>query len=151
ELPSERRSYCEAVFANSGGVILAANMEDAINFVNEFAPEHLQALMENPRSILDQILTAGEILLGKYTPGTLANYSIGPNAILPTSGFGRTASALSVRDFTRKMSFAEVTRCGFATLAPKTLTLALYEGFAAHAAALTHRLSPDFEKPRTKS
>ncbi len=117
-------------------------MEDAVRFVNDFAPEHLQALTANPRDILDQIVTAGEVLLGTFTPGTLANYSIGPNAILPTSGFGRTASALSVRDFTRKMSFAEVTKEGFDLLAPKTLTLARYEGFAAHAAALVHRLEP---------
>ena len=149
-LPSERRSYCEAVLKNSGGVILAADMQDAISFVNEFAPEHLQALIVNPRSILNKIFTAGEILLGTFTPGTLANYSIGPNAILPTSGFGRTASALSVRDFTRKMSFAEVSKTGFASLAPKTLTLARYEGFAAHAAALEHRLDAGFEKTGIK-
>ncbi len=141
-LPEERKAYCETVLSNSGGVILATDMEDAVRFVNDFAPEHLQALTANPRDILDQIVTAGEVLLGTFTPGTLANYSIGPNAILPTSGFGRTASALSVRDFTRKMSFAEVTKEGFDLLAPKTLTLARYEGFAAHAAALVHRLEP---------
>jgi histidinol dehydrogenase len=141
-LPEERKAYCETVLSNSGGVILAADMEDAIRFVNDFAPEHLQALTANPRHILDKIFTAGEVLLGTFTPGTLANYSIGPNAILPTSGFGRTASALSVRDFTRKMSFSEVTKEGFDSLAPKTLTLARYEGFAAHAAALVHRMEP---------
>ena len=87
-LPEERKAYCETVLSNSGGVILAVDMEDAIRFVNDFAPEHLQALTANPRHILDKIFTAGEVLLGTFTPGTLANYSIGPNAILPTSGFG---------------------------------------------------------------
>ncbi|MFA6223537.1 MAG: histidinol dehydrogenase [Desulfomonilaceae bacterium] len=142
KLPEERRSYCEVVLSNSGGVVLADSMDDAVGFVNEFAPEHLQVLTQNPREILKHVRTAGEILLGRFTPGTLANYSIGPNAILPTSGFGRTASALSVRDFTRKMSFAELTRDGFNQLASNTLTLARYEGFPAHAAALSLRMEP---------
>jgi histidinol dehydrogenase len=140
KLPYERRSYCEVVLSNSGGVILASAIDDAVCFVNEFAPEHLQVLTRNPREILKHVRTAGEILLGRFTPGTLANYSIGPNAILPTSGFGRTASALSVRDFTRKMSFAELTQDGFNQLAPYTLTLAGYEGFPAHAAAISLRM-----------
>jgi histidinol dehydrogenase len=139
-LPDERRSFCEAVFEHSGGVVLASDMNRAIEFIDGFAPEHLQILTEDPDAILERVRYAGEALLGEFTPGTLANYSIGPNAILPTSGFARTASALSVRDFTRAMSFSRVSKEGFQGLAPKTLTLARYEGFAAHAAALTHRL-----------
>jgi histidinol dehydrogenase len=139
-LPDERRSFCTEVFRSNGGVVVAADTADAVDFINRFAPEHLQILTRNPRQILDSIKYAGEALLGPYTPGTLANYSIGPNAILPTSGFSRTASALSVRDFTRRLSFSTVTEQGFHWLAPKTLVLAKYEGFAAHAGALTHRL-----------
>ena len=121
-------------------MVLARDSEDAIDFINSFAPEHLQILTRNPKEILDKIKYAGEALLGPFTPGTLANYSIGPNAILPTSGFARTASALSVRDFTRRMSFAHVTEEAFGKLASKTLVLARYEGFPAHAAALSLRL-----------
>lgn len=141
DLPEERRSYCETVLSNSGGVVLAADIDDAIRFVNEFAPEHLQIMTRNPREHLLLISTAGEALLGPFTPGTLANYSIGPNAILPTSGFGRTTSALSVSDFTRKMSFAEVTEEGFMNMAQNTLVLAEYEGFPAHAQAIRLRLN----------
>ncbi|MDQ7785722.1 MAG: histidinol dehydrogenase [Desulfomonilaceae bacterium] len=140
ELPDERKRYCEEVFGNNGGVILAVDTDDAVDFINGFAPEHLQILTRNPDEILENVRFAGEALLGTFTPGTLANYSIGPNAILPTSGFARTASALSVRDFTRRMSFSKVTEQGFNSLAPKTLVLARYEGFAAHAGALDHRL-----------
>lgn len=139
-LPEERKGYCEEVFRSSGGVVLAASMEEACEFINGFAPEHLQILTRDPETFLDKIRYAGEVLLGSFTPGTLANYSIGPNAILPTSGFARTASALSVRDFTRRMSYSRVDEEGFQDLAPKTLVLAEYEGFAAHAAALKHRL-----------
>ncbi len=139
-LPSDRRSFCEEVLRTSGGVVLAETMDAAVDFINRFAPEHLQILTANPEQVLGKILYAGEALLGAHTPGTLANYSIGPNAILPTSGFARTFSALSVRDFTRRMSFSIVTEQGFHSLAPKTLMLARYEGFPAHARALTHRL-----------
>ncbi len=141
KLPQERKSFCESVFQNSGGVILASDLLDAVDFINRFAPEHLQILTSDPDEVLEKVRFAGEALLGPFTPGTLANYSIGPNAILPTSGFARTASALSVRDFTRRMSFSRVSQQGFNELAPKTLVLAEYEGFAAHAAALSHRLT----------
>ncbi len=140
KLPSERKTFCEKVFRNNGGVILAESSEQAIDFINDFAPEHLQLLTNKHEDLMDRIKCAGEVLIGPFTPGTLANYSIGPNAILPTSGFARTGSALSVRDFTRRMSFARVSEKGFFSLAPKTRVLAQYEGFAAHAAALSHRL-----------
>ncbi|MBM3298787.1 MAG: histidinol dehydrogenase, partial [Deltaproteobacteria bacterium] len=144
-LPEERRAFCTEVFRSNGGVVLAADTADAIDFIDSFAPEHLQILTKNPSEVLEEVKYAGEALLGPYTPGTLANYSIGPNAILPTSRFARTASALSVRDFTRRMSFSIVTEQGFQWLAPKTLALAKYEGFAAHAGALTHRLERKYE------
>jgi histidinol dehydrogenase len=140
ELPPERKSFCEAVFQSAGGVLLADDIDQAVEFINEFAPEHLQILTRNPQDVLEKVKYAGEALLGPFTPGTLANYSIGPNAILPTSGFGRTASALSVRDFTRRMSYSTVSERAFEGLATKTLVLAKYEGFAAHARALSHRL-----------
>jgi histidinol dehydrogenase len=140
ELPAERRSFCEAVFQAAGGVILAGDIEEAVEFINEFAPEHLQILTRNPQAVLEKVKYAGEALLGPFTPGTLANYSIGPNAVLPTSGFARTASALSVRDFTRRMSYSIVNEAGFESLASKTLVLAAYEGFVAHARALSYRM-----------
>lgn len=140
ELPEDRRLFCQEVFSSNGGIVLAQGMDDAVDFVNEFAPEHLQILTRNPREILDTIKFAGESLLGYYTPGSLANYSIGPNAILPTSGFATTASGLSVRDFTRRMSFSIANETGFMNLAPSALILADYEGFAAHAQALRKRL-----------
>ena len=139
-LPEERKSFCEAVFQGSGGIVLARDMSQAIEFINGFAPEHLQILTSDPEGVLRMVKYAGEALLGPFTPGTLANYSLGPNAILPTSRFARTSSALSVRDFVRRMSYSRVSDHAFERLAPKTLVLARYEGFAAHASALTHRL-----------
>jgi histidinol dehydrogenase len=140
KLPEERRSFCKTVMSASGGVIIAPDMDSALEFINEFAPEHLEILTRDAQSVLERVNYAGEALVGPFTPGTLANYSIGPNAILPTSGFARTCSALSVADFTRRMAYSRVSREGFERLAPLTLVLARYEGFPAHAMALTHRM-----------
>lgn len=140
ELPVDRRAFCQEVFRSNGGVVLAGDINDAVDFINGFAPEHLQILTKNPRETFGRIRYAGEALLGHFTPGSLANYSIGPNAILPTSGFARTASSLSVRDFTRRMSFSMANEDAFMNLAPHSLVIADYEGFAAHARALRHRL-----------
>lgn len=139
-LPEPRKTFCEHVLETNGGVLLAQDMHQAIEFINQFAPEHLQVLTRDPLSVLEKVKYAGEVLLGYFTPGTLANYSLGPNAILPTSGFARTWSSLSVRDFTRRMSYAMVDEAAFRDLAPKTALLAEYEGFTAHATALTYRL-----------
>ncbi len=140
KLPEPRRTFCKDVLERNGGVLLASDMTEAIDFINEFAPEHLQVLTADPLSVLEKVKYAGEALLGHFTPGTLANYSLGPNAILPTSGFARTWSSLSVRDFTRRMSFAMVDQYAFRKLAPKTAVIAEYEGFFAHAEALNYRL-----------
>jgi histidinol dehydrogenase len=139
-LPEPKASFCREVFRSNGGVVLASDMDEAVDFINTFAPEHLQVLIQDPAGILDKVKYAGEVLLGSYTPGTLANYSLGPNAILPTSGFARTSSSLSAWDFTRKMSYSMLDEKAFRELAPKTLLLAEYEGFSAHARALKYRL-----------
>ena len=84
---------------------------------------------------------AGEILLGQHTPFSLANYAIGANAVLPTGGKARTCSALSVRDFMKFSSVACLTSVGYDALRDAAITLADYEGFAAHAKALRERES----------
>ncbi len=68
-LPEERRSYCEAVFSSNGGVVLAQDLEDAIRFIDEFAPEHLQILTRDPEAVLSKVRFAGEALLGYIHPG----------------------------------------------------------------------------------
>ena len=82
---------------------------------------------------------AGEILLGSATPITLANFSIGPNAILPTGGFARAFSPVSVRDYLKRSSICYVTPEGFSQLQGPAATLAEYEGFPAHAMAVRRR------------
>ena len=133
-----RVDYASSVLSGPlGGIILARDAEDAITFINDYAPEHLQILSDQPFQYLDHIKHAGEILLGEYTPSTLANFVVGPSHVLPTGGWAKTGSALSVHDFLKRTSLVHVTRQGYDTLAPHAKTFAEYEGFDAHANAVS--------------
>jgi histidinol dehydrogenase len=135
---AERVGYTKAVLGGPrGGIVLAADMEQAIAFANDYAPEHLEVLSDEPLHYLGQLKHAGEILLGENSVITLGNYLIGPNCVLPTGGHARSWSPLSVHDFMKRTSIAHVTRAGYRALAPYAHTLATYEGFDAHANAIS--------------
>ena len=137
ELNNERRGYVEAVLGgDSGGIVLAANKSVAYRFINDYAPEHLQIMSTEPRRHLPHITNAAEILLGHLTAGSLGNYMMGPNHVLPTNGAARVHSPLSVRDFQKICTVGQVDRQGYGLLAPHTKRFASYEGFDAHARAV---------------
>jgi len=140
ELPTEKRVFAEKVFSNYGGIVLTGSIEESINFINDFAPEHLEVLTADPFSMLPKIKNAGEILLGPYTPVTLCNFLLGPNAILPTGSFAKTFSGVSVHDFIKRSSFGYVTKDGFAGVREKAAYFAELEGFSAHAMAVRKRV-----------
>lgn len=139
QLPDWRRAFCEQGLATHGGIILTSSLEASIQFINDYAPEHLEILVADPFSCLEAIKNAGEILLGPYTPIPTANYCIGVNAILPTGGFARSYSAVSVHDFLKRSGIAHLTKEGFDRLKGVTHTLATHEGFPAHAMAIQER------------
>jgi histidinol dehydrogenase len=139
QLPEPRRTFVSRVLEGYGGILLARGMEEAADIANAVAPEHLQIATRDPLETLSLIRHAGEILLGQHTPFCLANYAIGANAVLPTGGKAATCSALSVRDFMKHTSVAWLTERGYASLNDAAITLADYEGFAAHAKALRER------------
>ena len=141
ELPPERRGYCEAVLGGLGGIVLAADLTEAISFVNRYAPEHLRVLVTDPFSVLHRITNAGEVLLGPTTSIAFGNFSIGVNAILPTGGRARSASCVGVADFLKRSSFAYVSPGGVDAVGPAAAELARYEGFPAHAAAAEHAIA----------
>lgn len=142
----ERVGYSSAVLGgNRGGLVLAPDLDAAIEFVNDYAPEHLQIAAAEPFNYLGRIQHAGEILLGQKTPFTLGNFVLGPNAVLPTSGAAKTASPLSVFDFMKRTSIGYVTTAGYGELARHARVLATYEGFEGHANAVSALRDP---KPR---
>jgi histidinol dehydrogenase len=138
QMGEQRVSFSSAVLGGAmGGIVLARDEDDAIAFCNEYAPEHLEVLAKEPFNYLGRLKNAGEILLGENTPTTLGNYVIGANHCLPTSGWAKTASAVSVFDFMKRTSVVHVTSRGYPELAKHARVLASYEGFDAHANAVS--------------
>jgi histidinol dehydrogenase len=142
-MSAQRIDYASTVLSGPlGGVVLARDEDEAIAFINDYAPEHLQILSKEPQRYLDKIRHAGEILLGEYAPSTLANFVVGPSHVLPTGGWAQTGSALSVHDFLKRTSIVNITKQGYALLAPHAKVFADYEGFDAHGNAVS-----DLRKP----
>ena len=141
-LPEWRQVFCRTVFEDpegTGGIVLASNMHEAVDFVNEYAPEHIAVQVREPFALLPEIKNAGEILLGSHTPICMGNYSVGTNAVLPTGGFAHTYSCTSVYDFLKRTGVAYLTEEGYASLSETTRRLAEFEGFPAHANAVIER------------
>jgi len=132
------RSFSQAVLCGPhGGIVLAGSAQEAIDFINDYAPEHLMIHSSEPFKYLGAVKHAGEILLGRDTPLTLANYLLGPNAVLPTSGAARIHSPLCVHDFLKTTGIGYVTSGAYDRLAEHAHRLAVYEGFDGHALAVS--------------
>jgi len=143
-LPEPRKSY---VLENAGkfsAIIVVESLEEAVEFMNRYAPEHLLIDSRNARKIFqkikDRLRNFGTLCLN--TPISAGNYGIGPNATLPTGGYARLYSGLSVDCFLKKPTIEEVRgRNGLRKMLETVLTLAEYEGFPAHAEAMRSRAS----------
>ncbi len=139
KLSDRRRDWIETNFTRYGGVILTNSLEESIDFVNDYAPEHMEVMTEKPFDVLPLIKNAGEILLGEYTPVTLCNFVLGPNAILPTGGFAKTYSSVSVMDFLKRSSVGYASKEGFENVRNHAYRFATVEGFETHALAVKER------------
>lgn len=139
ELPEWRQQFIMNVLDNYGGIMVTDSLQASIQFVNDYAPEHLELLVQDPFIVLNKIQNAGEILLGEMTPIPTANYALGLNAILPTGGFARTFSSVSVWDFLKRTGVGYLSREGYESLQGAVATLADYEDFPAHAMAIRKR------------
>ena len=138
KMSETRIDYTMTVLSSErGGIILTPDIQSAYDFVNDYAPEHLMIHAKEPYAHLGHIRNAGEILLGENSSNTLANFVIGPNNVLPTSGWAKTMSPLSVFDYMKRATVAHVTPSGYAGLAKAAEVLARYEGFDAHANAVS--------------
>jgi histidinol dehydrogenase len=147
KLPQWRKEFCETVLSGYGGVVVTQTLDEAIQFINDYAPEHLVIQVTDLFGVSKRIKNAGEIILGDYTTISICNYSLGSNAILPTTGFAKTYSAVSVRDFVKTSSVSYLTKAGYEDLREHVITFAEYEGFPAHALALKERVfQPDREE-----
>jgi len=135
-----RREIIEQSLRN-GVCLLVDNVDECIDVANCYAAEHLIIQIKNARQYIDFINNAGSIFIGPWTPESVGDYCSGTNHVLPTYGFARNYSGLSVRDFQKELTVQELTRSGLEGLAPTVLTLAGLEGLDAHAQAVVVRLA----------
>lgn len=120
--------------------VLVADLESAFDAVNAYAPEHLILQTHEPRRWLSYVRNAGSIFLGAWTPEALGDYCSGTNHVLPTYGYARSASGLSLRDFQKVLTVQEATPDGLRALGPCAVTLAELETLDAHARSVSRRL-----------
>lgn len=121
-------------------VVVAADMDEALRIVDDFAPEHLLVVAENATELAGRVRNAGAIFVGAYSTVPLGDYTAGPNHTLPTSGAARFASPLGVHTFLKRTSVLALDRDDLLSLRDATLRLAALEGLGAHAHAVEVRL-----------
>lgn len=135
----ERQEIIEQSLENFGEIIVCDSVRQAIDFANEFAPEHLELCVDNPLFYIGMVENAGSVFLGNYSPEPLGDYYAGPNHVLPTNGTARFFSALSVDSFVKKSSFIYYTCEELSKARKDIVTLAETEGLTAHANSIKVR------------
>jgi histidinol dehydrogenase len=139
ELPSlPRREIIEAAVANSA-LLVTRDLDEALEFANLYASEHLQIMTTDPFAVLPRIQHAGSIFLGAFAPVPVGDYASGTNHVLPTGGSARMFSGLSVDDFIKKPTFQHLSREGLQALKEVVILLAEAEGLPLHARAVAER------------
>lgn len=138
----ERQEIIEASLNDFGEIIVCESLDQAIQFANELAPEHLEMCVEEPLKYIGKIDNAGSVFLGNFSPEPLGDYYAGPNHVLPTSGTARFFSPLSVDSFIKKSSFIYYTEQELEKAKDDIVKLADTEGLTAHANSIKVR----FEK-----
>jgi histidinol dehydrogenase len=134
-----RKEIMESSLSKYGAIIITADIAQAVELANLFAPEHLELMVENPAEILGQVRNAGSVFLGSFTPEALGDYIAGTNHILPTQGTARFSSPLGVYDFYKRMSVLSFSQEALGRLTKQTAHFAQMEGLDAHANSVNVR------------
>lgn len=134
-----RREMAELSLSNSKAVVYS-DPEALLDLVNEYAAEHLIIACNEPEKWADRIRNAGSVFLGHHSPESVGDYASGTNHTLPTNGFARAYSGVSVDSFVKKITYQQLTPEGLAGIAGTVTTMALAEGLDAHARAVDIRL-----------
>ncbi|MEL7151636.1 MAG: histidinol dehydrogenase [Pseudomonadota bacterium] len=136
----ERHEIAGASWRDYGAIIVAQNLGEAAALTDDIAPEHLELCVANPGALADNITHAGAIFLGAWTPEAIGDYVGGPNHVLPTARSARFSSGLSVLDFMKRTTIAEMTPGALAQIGPAAETLAKSESLQAHGLSVRARL-----------
>ena len=140
ELPTlPRKEIITSSLTKYSSILIARDIEQAIDFVNEYAPEHLEIMTEEPFVTLKKIKNAGSIFMGPFSPIPVGDYASGTNHVLPTGQTARMFSGLSVDDFIKKPTFQYLSKDGLSLLKNTVVTLAEAEGLPLHARTIVER------------
>jgi histidinol dehydrogenase len=121
-------------------IIVVADLATAMQVSNSYAPEHLILQTRDPRSLLDQVQCAGSVFVGEWSPESMGDYCSGTNHVLPTFGFARSHSGVSLHDFQKRITVQELSAAGLRDLGPTAIELSSLEGLDAHGNAVRVRL-----------
>ncbi|MEG2573796.1 MAG: histidinol dehydrogenase, partial [Bacteroides sp.] len=135
-----RREIAEKSLANSK-LILVNTMDEAVAMTNEYAPEHLIIETKDYREVAERIINAGSVFLGSLSPESAGDYASGTNHTLPTNGYAKAYSGVSLDSFIRKITFQEITREGIESIGPAIEVMAANEQLCGHKNAVTLRLN----------
>ena len=135
-----RWEIAEKSLANSK-LILVKDMDEVIELTNEYAPEHLIIETKNYMELAEKVVNAGSVFLGSYTPESAGDYASGTNHTLPTNGYAKAYSGVSLDSFIRKITFQEISREGIQNIGPAIEVMAAHEQLDAHKNAVTVRLN----------
>jgi len=135
-----REEIARKSIEDRGAIIVTSSMEEAIDLMNEIAPEHLEVVTKDPMSLLDSIKHAGAIFLGENTPEPIGDYIAGPNHTLPTGGTAKFYSPLSVDNFLKKSSIISMSKKGMEEIGEQCALIANTEGLTAHEESVRIRL-----------
>lgn len=125
---------------DNSSAILVTDLEDAIELSNQYAPEHLILAVADPRTLGEKVTNAGSVFLGHFTPESAGDYASGTNHTLPTNGYARNYSGVSLDSFLKKITFQEISPLGIQDLGPDIEVMAEHEDLDAHKNAITVRL-----------
>jgi histidinol dehydrogenase len=139
ELP---RKDIAAISLQHSKIILLKSMEEVIDMVNEYAPEHLIIAAKGASVIAERIINAGSVFIGHYTPESAGDYASGTNHTLPTNGYAKAYNGVNLDSFVRKITFQEITREGLMTLGDTIMKMAESEELIAHKRAVALRIQP---------
>jgi len=137
-----RKSIASESLKNST-LVLVKNVQDAMLMINEYAPEHFIVMSEDEDYIIDNIKNAGSVFLGSYTPESAGDYASGTNHTLPTNGFAKAYSGVSLESFNKKITFQRISKQGLHNIGPAIEVMAENELLDAHKNAVTIRLNKD--------
>jgi len=138
-----RRDIASRAIADFGAIYVTADLDEAVETVNQLAPEHLEVITENAMELLGKIRHAGAIFIGRYSSEPVGDYFAGPNHVLPTNGTARFSSPLNVDDFQKKSSVIIYSEKALKENGAKIAAFARMEGLEAHARAVETRLKND--------